>query len=67
MKVKFTITETYTKQDDVELPGGVDYDNASVAEEAVNRGDKLLDAKSCVGVSDYGDMDYRRVITREEV
>ena len=68
MKVKFTITETHSKQVVVELPEGVDYDNANEwAEEASNRGDKLFDAKSCVGVSDYGDMDYRRVITREEV
>ena len=68
MKVKFTITETYSKQVVVELPEGVDYESANEwAEEAANRGDKLFDAESCVGVSDYGDMDYKRVITREEV
>ena len=68
MKVKFTITETYSKRVVVELPEGVDYDDANEwAEEAANRGDKLFDAESCVGVSDYGDMDYKWVITREEV
>lgn len=68
MKVKFTITETYSKQVVVELPEGVDYENANEwAEVAANRGDKLFDAKSCFGVSDYGDMDYRRVITRKEI
>ena len=68
MKVKFTITETYSKQVVVELPEGVDYENAKEwAEEAANRGDKLFDAESIVGVSDYGDMDYKREITSEEV
>ena len=68
MKVKFTITETYSKQVVVELPEGVDCENANEwAEEAANRGDKLFDAESSVGVSDYGDMDYKREITSEEV
>lgn len=68
MKAKFTITETYMKQVVVELPEGVDYDNANEwAEEVANRGDKLFDAESSVGVSDYGGMDYKREITSEEV
>ena len=68
MRVKFTVTETYTKQVVVELPEGVDYENANEwAEEGANRGDKLFDAESSVGVSDYGDMDYKREITSEEV
>ena len=68
MKAKFTITETYSKQVVVELPKGVNYENANEwAEEVANRGDKLFDAESSVGVSDYGDMDYKREITSEEV
>ena len=68
MKAKFTITETYSKQVVVELPEGVDYENAvEWAEEVANRGDRLFDAESSVGVSDYGDMDYKREITSEEV
>lgn len=68
MKAKFTITETYSKQVVVELPEGVDYENAvEWAEEVANRGDRLFDAESSVGVSDYGDMDYEREITSEEV
>lgn len=68
MKAKFTITETYSKQVVVELPDGVDYENAvEWAEEVANRGDRLFDAESSVGVSDYGDMDYKREITSEEV
>lgn len=68
MVVRFTITETYTKQVVVELPEGVDCDNANEwAEEVANRGDKLFDAESSVGVSDYGDMDYKREITSKEV
>lgn len=68
MRAKFTITETYTKQIVVELPEGVDYENANAwAEEVANRGDNLFDAESSVGVSDYGDMDYKREITSEEV
>ena len=68
MKAKFTITETYSKQVVVELPDGVDYENAvEWAEEVANRGDRLFDAESSVGVSDYGDMDYEREITSEEV
>ena len=68
MKARFTITETYSKQVVVELPEGVDYENAvEWAEEVANRGDRLFDAESSVGVSDYGDMDYEREITSEEV
>ena len=68
MKAKFTITETYSKQVVVELPEGVYYENADEwAEDAANRVDKLFDAESSVGVSDYGDMDYEREITSEEV
>ena len=49
-------------------PEGVDYENADEwAEEVANRGDSLCDAESSVGVSDYGDMDYEREITSEEV
>ena len=49
-------------------PEGVDYENADEwAEEVANRGDRLFDAESSVGVSDYGDMDYEREITSEEV
>ena len=52
----------------MELPEGVDYENADEwAEEVANRGDRLFDAESSVGVSDYGDMDYEREITSEEV
>ena len=68
MKGKFTITETFTKQVVVELPEGVDYENANAwAEELANCGDKLFDAESSVGVFDYGDMDYQMEITSEEV
>lgn len=68
MKAKFTITETYTKQIVVELPEGVDYENANEwAEEVANRGDKLFDPQSSCGVADYGDMDYSRKIESEEV
>lgn len=68
MKAKFTINETYSKQVIVELPKGVDYENANEwAEEVANSGDKLFDAESSVGVSDYGDMDYKLEITSEEV
>lgn len=68
MKAKFTVTETYAKQVVVELPEGVDYENANEwAEEVANRGDKLFYAESSVGVSDYGDMDYKREIASEEV
>lgn len=68
MKAKFTVTETYTKQVVVELPEGVDYEDADEwAEDVANRGDKLFDAESSVGVSDYGDMDYSRTIESEEV
>ena len=68
MKAKFTITETYSKQVVVELPEWVDYENVDEwAEEVANRGDRLFDAESSVGVSDYGDMDYEREITSEEV
>ena len=68
MKAKFTITETYSKRVVVELPEGVDYENADEwAEEVANRGDRLSDAESSGGVADDGDMDYERKITSEEV
>lgn len=69
MKAKITITETFSKVITVPLPDGVDLENAQEwAETRANEeADPRFDAHSTFGVADYGDMDFSRNITVEEV